>query len=188
MSEAVSALNNAAWDDGTMSVRDAGPQGMITLRGDLSSPAVAKAVTSVTGAKVPSQRCIDTGKTGAVAWMSPDELLLLCPYADVAQAVGNAQAALDGAHALVTDVSDARAIFEVSGPYARDVLAKLAPVDLAKGRFEPGEMRRTRLAQVAAALWMPTEDTVRVICFRSVAVYAFDVLTFAAKSGPVLSK
>jgi hypothetical protein len=62
---------------------------------------------------------------------------------------------------------------------AREALAKLCPVDLAPGVFEAGEMRRTRLAQVPAAFWWE-EDGFTLVCFRSVAQYAFDVLKGAA--------
>jgi sarcosine oxidase subunit gamma len=81
------------------------------------------------------------------------------------------------------EVSDARAVFDVIGPHVREVLAKLAPVDLAPGVFEPGEMRRTRLAQVAAAFWMTGPDSFRVIAFQSVAQYVEDLLKTAAKPG-----
>ena len=63
------------------------------------------------------------------------------------------------------------------------MVAKLAPVDLAPGEFEPGQFRRTRLAQVPAALWMPEEDRIRLVVFRSVARYVFDLLSVAAQPG-----
>jgi sarcosine oxidase subunit gamma len=49
-------------------------------------------------------------------------------------------------------------------------------------RFELGELRRTRLGQIAAALWKPAEGEIRLVCFRSVAQYAFDLLAEAAAS------
>jgi sarcosine oxidase subunit gamma len=61
-------------------------------------------------------------------------------------------------------------------------MAKLCPVDLAPGSFGPGQIRRTRLAQVPAALWMDSDDSFRIVCFRSVAQYVFDVLRTAANS------
>jgi len=71
----------------------------------------------------------------------------------------------------------------VRGPHAREVMAKLAPVDLAPAAFTPGMFRRTRMAQVPAAFWMPEEDVFRVVCFRSVAQYVFDLLSIAAQPG-----
>ncbi len=92
------------------------------------------------------------------------------------------QAALSGTHHLAENVSDARALIALSGPDARvrEVLAKLAPVDLHPAHFKPGDIRRTRLAQVAGAFWMAEAGQANVICFRSVAQYVFDLLSAAA--------
>jgi sarcosine oxidase subunit gamma len=156
-------------------------RGMITLRGDLTSAKLIKAVKAVTGQAVPiSGQFLGDGTSG-VAWMSPDELLLAMPYVDVAQHVAQIDKALVGQHYLAVDVSDARAVFSVSGARARDVLARLCPVDLHADSFGVGHFRRTRMAQVAAAFWM--HDTgFDVVCFQSVGDYAHDLLTQAAKN------
>ena len=89
--------------------------------------------------------------------------------------------ALAGHFATVADVSDARAVFTVSGPLWRDALAKLCPVDFAT--LDEGALRRTRAAQVAAAILVTAPDEARVICFRSVGQYMFDLLSGAARPG-----
>lgn len=177
-----SALPGARFE-GIARLRDCGPQGMITLRGDLASRALRGAATAATGAKMPGQRRITHGPEGSLGWMSPDELLILCPAAAVAERLAGLQARLARSHALAVEVSDARAMFAVEGAGAREVLAKLCPVDLAPGRFEPGELRRTRLAQVPAAFWIAPDGGFRLICFRSVAAYVFDALRMAAQPG-----
>lgn len=182
MSDAISALNHAR-HDGLARIEECGLQGMITLRGDLGSDAVAAAVKAATGHTVPALRRADVAGDTGVCWMSPDELLLLVPHAEVSQRLAAAQAAMGQAHGLLVDVSDARALFRVSGPAAREVMAKLSPVDFAPGQFVPGQFRRSRLAQVAAAMWMQPDESFGVICFRSVAQYAFDTLRVAAQSG-----
>ena len=65
------------------------------------------------------------------------------------------------------------------GACAREVMAKLAPVDFAPDAFEMGMFRRTRMAQVPAAFWMNGEDAFSVVCFRSVGEYMFDLLSVA---------
>lgn len=182
MSNVVSALNGAA-RSGIALVEETGLRGMITLRGNLAAPWMAKALGDVVGAEMPEQRGIVEGRKALVAWMSPDELLLLCDHGAADEIVAALNTALAGQHALVVNVSDARAVFRLSGVHAREVLAKLAPVDLAPGAFEPGMMRRTRLAQVAAAFWMSGEDRFEIICFRSVAQYLFDLLSVASAEG-----
>ncbi|WP_170390449.1 sarcosine oxidase subunit gamma [Ruegeria arenilitoris] len=182
MSEPISALNHASFD-GIARIEECGLQGMITLRGDLSDKLVIKAVKDATGQKMPGQReAFVDGETG-VCWMSPDELLVLVPYAEVEAKLAAMQGALCGVHALAVNVSDARAVFRVSGSTAREVLGKVAPVDFSSGVFQPGRIRRTRLAQVAGAFWMDDEETFRVVCFRSVADYVFKLLKVAAQPG-----
>lgn len=182
MSEAVSALAGARFE-GFCTVEEAGLVGMITLRADLGTQAVANAVKTVTGQAMPGQGEIRAGKKGSVAWMSPDELLLMVDHAAAAESVAALDKALAGEHALAVDVSDARAVFRVSGPGAREVMAKLTPANVAPGAFAPGQFRRTRLAQVAAAFHMPDETSFEIVCFRSVARYVFDLLSVSAREG-----
>ena len=182
MSDAVSALNGARFD-GLVSIADLGPRGMITLRGDLSSAAVKKAVKAVTGTATPEQRKIVLAENHATAWMSPDELLLITPYGETSAAIAAAEKALAKQHSMVAEVSDARASFSISGNRSREVLAKLIPVDLSPGAFGVGEIRRTHCAQVPAAVWMTEPDSFELVCFRSVAQYVFDLLKAAAAEG-----
>ncbi len=181
MSEAVSALDGMTFD-GFVTLRETGLQGMITLRGTLESRPL-KAALKAFGVALPKQRAIVQAGDRAVAWMSPDELLLLCPYDEVGGALAALRVTLSDTHALAVDVSDARAMFEMRGERVREVMAKLAPVDFAPGVFEPGEIRRSRMAQVPAAFWMPDGESMRIVCFRSVAPYMFDLLKTSALPG-----
>jgi len=182
MSKAVSALMGATFQ-GFCAVEEAGLVGMITLRGDLKADTLAKALKGAVGCAVPAARRVDVGKKGTAAWMSPDELLLIVDY-DGAQAIEQTLSkALASTHAMVVNVSDARAVFQVKGSGARDVIAKLSPADVSPTAFGPGEMRRTRLAQVAGAFHMLDEETFQIVCFRSVADYVFGLLTDASKPG-----
>ena len=181
MSNAVSALNGAR-AEGFATVTEAGLCGMITLRGELSDAGLQKAVKAA-GVAMPKQGQVVTGGERTLCWMSPDELLLLCPYAEVAEVIAGLSKALAGSHHLIANVSDARALFSVVGGDAREVIAKLSPADLSPDAFGPGQLRRTRLAQVPAAFWMADETTVNVICFRSVARYVFDILRTSATQG-----
>ncbi len=180
MSDAITALDGARFE-GAVTVEDAGLRGMITLRGDLASAAVKNAATGVTGVDMPGLRKAATRGDRGILWMSPDELLILCPYVETAQVAETMRAGLAGEHALVADVSDARALITLRGNGLREVLAKLAPVDMSPAAFAPGDLRRTRLAQVAGAFWLVSEREAQVICFRSVARYVFGLLANAAE-------
>ncbi len=84
----ITALNGA-FHNGMIEIKDAGLIGMITLRGDLKSEVVAKALNFVLGVTVPDQRKITSTPKGSVAWMSPDELLIIIEYKDVSKVISS---------------------------------------------------------------------------------------------------
>ena len=181
MSKPVSALEGASFQ-GFAKVEEMGLHGMITIRGDLKSAGIKKAAAEI-GPDVPGQREVKMAGGNALAWMSPDELLAVVAYDDVDAKIAAIDKALKGKHYLAVNVSDARAVFRVSGNGAREVIAKLSPVDMSPVAFGPGQIRRTRMAQVPAAFWMEEDGSVTIICFRSVAEYVFNLLKGASEKG-----
>ena len=179
MSDPVSALGHVVFD-GFAQVREIGPSGMISLRAKPDLPGLAAAVRAVSGTDLPLLRRIILNGDWAVGWMSPDEVLLILPYAQVTEALVGLAVALQGQHHLAVDVSDARAVFRIRGEKADQVLRKLSPVDF--DSLATGELRRTRLAQVAAAFWRDC-DGFTLVCFRSVAAYTMELLTQATQLG-----
>ncbi len=184
MSEPVTPLAGASFD-GLVRVTETGPQGMIVLRCPEGASEPLDIAAAMTGTQSPALRRASVSNGTGLLWMSPDERLILVPRAKSASTVAEMQGKLAGQHALVADVSDARAMFRLEGDplMVREVLAKLAPVDMRPDHFEVGEVRRTRLAQVAAAFWLEQEGTAHLICFRSVARYVYDLLCTAAVNG-----
>jgi len=156
--------------------------GMIAVRADLEE--AGDALAEAAGLAIPERTGIVTDGSRSLAWMSPDELLLVLPAAETAAALRDLEQALTGTHGMAVDMSDARAVFDVTGPGAADVVAKLAPVDAA--RFPEGHLRRTRMAQTAAALWR-IDGGFRIIGFRSTADYLGLILTNAALPGSHLA-
>jgi sarcosine oxidase subunit gamma len=180
MSEAVSALAGES-HTGFATVTEAGLTGMVTLRADFSTTAFRIALAGQ-GLSAPGPRQIVTAGNGrSVAWMGPDEMLVLCDYADAPKVAAGLAQSLHAEHALVSHVSDARARFTISGAKADQVLMKLCPVDFAS--LKDGEIRRTRAAQVAAALWRSGPEELSLICFRSVAGYMMGLLEASARTG-----
>lgn len=173
-----SALQGASFA-GYATIRETGPLGMISLRAKADVTGLAEAIKAATGCDLPGPRQILRKGKKSAGWMSPDEYLLMMPIAQAGAALATVQAALAGQHHLAVDISGARAVFTIDA-HARSVLAKLSPTDFAA--LPQGELRRTRLAQVAAAFWLDGEGAT-VICFASVAQYVFDLLCNAAKAG-----
>lgn len=161
-----------------VSIRALPPVGMISLRGDMA--VLAPTVTTVTGCAGPERRMSTRSGDVTAMWMSPDEMLLVCDYDAAAETAARLTTDLGDAFATVAIVSDARQVFDVDGDGAVDVLAKLMPVDF--GTLGATEVRRTRMAQIPAAIWRHSSGF-HLICFRSVADYAKDLLENARPIG-----
>jgi len=145
--------------------------GMIGLRGELA--ALEHGLKSVTGCAVPEIRLSTKSDGYRLMWMSPDELLLICE-ADLADGlVSDLQTRFKDLFVTVTNISSARQVFEIRGEGAESLLANVMPVDFAK--LQSGEVRRTRMAQVPAAIWQH-DGAWRLMCFRSVADYTEGLL------------
>ena len=169
-------------------IEEMSPRGMLMVRGEFADPSIAGAVRAATGAGMPAPLGMTRGDGGLVGWMSPDEILLILPHDAREAALYRLCETLDGGSYLVADVSDMRALFRIPGRNARDVLAKLVPIDMSYQGFGAGTFRRTRLAQVAAAVWMDDrsdQQAFEVMVMRSHAEYAFGVLRAAAAHGEV---
>lgn len=83
--------------------------------------------------------------------------------------------------ASITDQSDGRAAVRISGPRARDVLAKGLPIDLHPKAFRPGDAATTVASLIGVQLWQvddgPTYD---VAMFRGYAGSFWHWLTASA--------
>ena len=183
MSDPRAPLGNAAFD-GFAAIREIGPLGMISLRAEADVKSLAKVIKAAVGTAVPAPRRIIVKDDRAAGWMSPDEYLLILPYGETDAAMQAIAKATGTEHHLAAVVSDARAVFDVTGARADQVLRKLMPVDF--DSLAPSELRRTRAAQVAAAVWA-IDGGFRVVCFRSVAVYMMGLLTHSAQIGSELA-
>lgn len=163
--------------EGYVSLTEVAPPGMVTLR--CRDAAVMAGALEEVGLGLPGRRGRVATATGEALWMSPDEILLVVPRESVARLIPSLTEALASAQALVVDVSDARAMFRLTGGGAREVLSKLSPAELP----EAGEVVRSRIGQVAAAFWPTGGAEITVVVFRSVSQYARDMLAHAARRG-----
>jgi sarcosine oxidase subunit gamma len=91
-------------------------------------------------------------------WLGPNEWLVTAPEQGGADLFGRLGGALHGRHAVATDLSASRAVIEIAGPRARELLEKGCGIDLHPRAFGPGQCAQTLFAklpviidQVAAA-------------------------------------
>ena len=188
MSDTLNAPVNAlggARSQGFVSIEELPPIGMVILRGDFTASKFKSAVKKSAGVAIPALRQVAQAGDNTLCWMSPDELLLVTGYDSAADKKAALDKALSGQHFMAEVVSDARAMFRVIGQPAqvRELIAKPAPVDMSADAFAPGDIRRSHIGQVAAAFWMVDDNTLHLVCFRSVARYVFDLLDISATKG-----
>ena len=162
-------------------IETANPGGQVTLRADLSDPAVVAALKDVADLDMPETLKVTQNGAARGVWMSPDELLLFVP--DSAAAVAGFAAALDGHHHMALDVSDARTVLRLSGDGVGEVLAKGAACDVSDHGCPPGTARRTHVAGLAVGFWRLDAKTWEIVCFRSFAHHLKSWLATAATEG-----
>jgi sarcosine oxidase subunit gamma len=105
-----------------------------------------------------------------VLWLGPDEFLVVGPDGDPALGPDGGGAALaarlgaavgDGGCAV--DVSAERTGVSVTGPHARDVLAKGCPLDLHPRVFGPGRCAQSLLGRLRVLVWRPADGGFRLL-------------------------
>lgn len=124
-------------------------------------------------------RCMTAGGT-VFAWSGPGQWLALCNGPDRAGFFGRLERELADV-ASVVDQSGGRVVIRLSGPRARDVLAKGLPLDLHPRAFRTGDTASSVIAYVGVHLWQADETpTYDIAVFRSYAAALFDWLLDAA--------
>jgi sarcosine oxidase subunit gamma len=102
-------------------------------------------------------------------WAGPGRWLAAAPDQSPATFESDLRGALLGL-ASVTSQSDGRSIIRVSGPKAREALAKGVPLDLDPRAFGPGDTAMTVVAHINVHLWQcDTAPTYDFAVFRSFA-------------------
>jgi sarcosine oxidase subunit gamma len=111
----------------------------------------------------------------AALWLGPDEWLVLGPPGAGPAIVAEYHRALEGLHRSVVDVSANRVALELSGPRAKDVLAKGCGLDLHPRTWTTGRCAQTLLARVPVILQERAETT-GVLVRPSYSTYLVDWL------------
>ena len=110
-------------------------------------------------------------------WLGPNDWLLLDPAQETDRIAGALREAAGGATSVVTNVTDAWSIIEISGEGAVSRLAQGCSVDLHDSVFPAGRYALTRLQHLSVIIHR-LDDTprFRILVDRSVAQYLRDWL------------
>ena len=122
--------------------------GHLNLRGDPGDGSFTSAAAGVLGFGLPTEPNTAVGEGGLLAlWLGPDEWLVVTPPDAQTSLAQSLATALDGIHSSVADVTGGQTVITLSGPRAREVLAKGCPLDLHPAVFRPGDCAQTLLAK-----------------------------------------
>ena len=131
--------------------------------------AVKAAIQAAYGVALPAKPGRIEGNGISFVWAGPDQWLAISERAGTRDLETELIGALTGL-ASVVDHSDGRVVIRISGPRARDVLAKGVPVDLDPRAFGPGDVAITHASHIGVILWqLDNTPTYEVALFRSYA-------------------
>ena len=121
----------------------------VNLRGDAGEDAFRAAAEAALGLTLPRTPNTSAAAGDRVAlWLGPDEWLVVASTGGETEIAGDLRQALSGQATAVTEVGEARTVISVSGPGARDVLAKGCTLDLHAREFEPGRCAQSTVGTV----------------------------------------
>ncbi len=155
--------------------------GLATVAARKGRPgALTEAVAGAYGVALPDGSRVAHGKAvsfvgyGPGQWLAVSESLANEALAgDLAQRLGDL--------ASISDQSGGRTVLRLSGPRARDVLAKGLPIDLHPRAFGPGSAATSTISLMGVQLWQvddaPTYD---IALFRSLSASFWRWLTASA--------
>jgi sarcosine oxidase, subunit gamma len=115
----------------------------------------------------------------AALWLGPDEWLITGAPGSAPAIAAELAAALAGVASSIVDVSANRAVLDLSGPAALDVLARGCPLDLHPRSWWAGLCAQTILGKTQVILDQRVNAT-RIYVRPSFANYLVDWLTAAA--------
>lgn len=147
----------------------------------------AESVERIFGVSLPAAACTAAAKDDRSAlWLGPDEWMLIAPDGEGPGLVAGLGEALGAVHHQAVEVSDYHTVITVSGPRARDLLAKLVTVDLHPRAFPAGSVAGTLAGAATITLWLrddsPTAGPVfDVIVRASMADYLWCLLAEAGR-------
>lgn len=128
------------------------------------------------------------GDDPCVLWRAPGDWLACSPTLSAAQLATLLLAAHGDAPLVVTDVSSASVVLELTGPRVLDVLARDCSLDLEGDAVPVAGCAQTVIAQVGVLIHRPPgREGWRLMVERSVAVHLWNWLTDSAGGCEILS-
>ncbi len=120
-----------------------------------------------------------TGNGGCLLWNAPSQFLLVSDTQTQEEVSGILAEQLMDSGATWVDLSHARTVFELTGPHARDILAKGCPLDV--DNMQTGDCSPTLLAHLNILLHCRAPQSFQIFVFRSFGYDCMEWLAHAAR-------
>jgi sarcosine oxidase subunit gamma len=171
---------------GEVTLRERPFLGYLNLRGNPKDEAFREAVGKVLGLALPLEPNTTAGHHELAAfWLAPNEWMLVTPTDAQGELARSLEQALEGQHVAVTDVSGSQCAIAISGPRARDLLAKGCGLDLHPRAFAPGQCAQSLVAKAGVLICHWDEPpSFELFVRRSFSEYLWNWLQAAARSFP----
>lgn len=112
----------------------------------------AKAAKKLFGVEPSATPRAVVGKGATLVWSGPDQFTVFAPRGDEAAQLEAMTKAFAGVASL-SDQCDGRCLIRVSGPRARDAIAKFSSLDLHDSAFPVGASANTSVDHTAVTFW-----------------------------------
>lgn len=131
---------------------------IVNIRGNAEEAAFTSSVKAATGVDLPVEANTVNGSGDLkIFWLGPNEWWVVGPEGKNAELVAGLRQAFQGQHSAVVDVSESRTVMTLTGPKARDLLARGISLDLHPRVFRAGQCAQTSLSK-ANILLHQTDD------------------------------
>src|SRR5690606_29809921 len=109
------------------------------------------------GIEPPAALKVANGKSATLIWSGPDQFLAFSQLPQTAPSIDAMEQAFSGSASL-SNQSDGRCQIQISGPNARDALAKMTSLDLHDTVFPVGAAAATSIDHTAVNFWREADD------------------------------
>jgi len=156
------------------------PLSIVHVAGRVADKAFVDGVNKACGCALPLEPCtVSSNGDLSIAWQSPTRWLVIAPD----RGPGVLEKALReacGDSGAIIDVSHGRTVIRISGPNARNVLMKGAPLDFHHTVFTPGRVAQSAISQCGVVLVCVANDAFDLYVFRGFGQHMWEWVNDAA--------
>ena len=174
-------------DEAVVLIEEVEDFGLVTVKANFLDKKIREMLAKTLGIDLPKTGKIAFGKKLSVGWMSTDEYAIILKKMEADKIIRKLDTKMNKYHHLCVNMSDSRRCYRLRGNGWREVLSKGSPVNFHPLAFGPSSFRRTRVANLAAAIWAVTENEAYLFSMQSVSGFMSEWLRTAnLKSGQIV--